>query len=146
MNQASLDALIDLATEKRDAAATELGRLQGQHSRAQDQLDALLTYRAEYGGRLAEAMAKGMSMNRLDNDQRFLAALDEAIEQQSRLVDDSQNRLHHGQHDWRERQRRLKSFDALSARRAEAQAKRDTRREQQQNDEAAGRSQRRASR
>lgn len=144
MNQTSLNALIDLATEKRDAAASALGKLRGQHDQARAQLEALKEYRAEYRQRLDRNMADGISMSRLDNDQRFLAALDEAIEQQGRVVNDNVNRLAAGQDQWRDRQRRLKSFDALSARRAEAQAKQELRQEQQQNDEAAGRSARRA--
>ena len=144
MNQSSLNALIELATEKRDAAAAELGALHGERAQSQAQLEALIAYRAEYGERLARAMANGLPMHRLDNDQRFLAALDEAIAQQERIVAQSEHRLADGKTQWQDRQRRLKSFDALEERRRVEAARRDARREQQDNDEAAGRAARRA--
>lgn len=144
MNQSSLNALIELATEKRDAAAAELGALHGERARSQSQLDALIAYRAEYGERLARAMAAGLSMHRLDNDQRFLASLDEAIAQQEQIVANSEHRLADGKSQWQDRQRRLKSFDALAERRRVSDARREARREQQDNDEAAGRSSRQA--
>ncbi len=144
MNQSSLNALIELATEKRDAAAATLGALHGERARSQSQLEALIAYRAEYGERLARAMADGLSMHRLDNDQRFLAALDEAIAEQERIVAHSEHRLADGKSQWQDRQRRLKSFDALEQRRRAGEARREARREQQDNDEAAGRASRRA--
>lgn len=144
MNQSSLNALIELATEQRDAAATELGALHSERARSQSQLEALVAYRAEYGQRLAHAMADGLSMHRLDNDQRFLAALDEAIAQQEQVVAKSENRLASGKNQWQDRQRRLKSYDALAERHRVGEARREARREQQDNDEAAGRAARRA--
>ncbi|HET7312732.1 flagellar export protein FliJ [Salinisphaera sp.] len=144
MNQSSLDALIELATEKRDAAAIALGNLQSEYARNQSQLDALVAYRAEYGERLARAMADGLSMHQLDNDQRFLAALDGAVAQQERLVAAIRNRLADGKTRWQDRQRRLKSFDTLAKRRRAGEARQEARREQRDNDEAAGRTSRRA--
>ncbi|RJS95154.1 flagellar export protein FliJ [Salinisphaera sp. Q1T1-3] len=142
MNQSSLDALIEIATEKRDSAAAALGELQTARSKSQAQLDALVRYRAEYGHRLAEAMADGLSMHRLENDQRFLAALDAAIAQQQDIVASNEHRLVDGRHQWQDRQRRLKSFDTLAERGRRHQAQREARREQQDNDEAAGRASR----
>lgn len=139
MNQHSLNTLIELATEKRDADASALGALHGEQAQATEQLNALVSYRHEYRERLDRAMNEGVSMVRLENDQRFLATLDEAIAQQRRIIANNESRLAEGKSQWQSSQRRLKSFDTLASRRAGQAAKAESRREQRINDEAAAR-------
>lgn len=135
----SLDMLIDLATDDRDAAATVLGQLRTAHQQSEQQLEALTTYRREYQRRFNDAMALGMSMAALHNYQRFVAALDRAIAQQRQVLSSSENQVDDGKSHWQSRQRRLKSFDVLAVRRREAAGKAEARREQHQNDEYASR-------
>lgn len=137
--RSSLDMLIDLATDDRDAATTVLGQLRTAHQQSEQQLDALMSYRAEYQRRFDEAMAQGMSMASLHNYQRFVASLDKAIEQQRGILSSSQNKVDDGKSHWQSRQRRLKSFDVLAIRRREATDKTEARREQHLNDEYASR-------
>lgn len=138
MNDSTLNTLIDLAMEKRDAAAVALSRLRGQHDSSRSQLQALVEYRNEYAQRLAESMVTGLSVHKLDNDQQFLAAIDKAIAQQEQLVARSASQVAGGQRDWQDKQRRLKSFDTLAARNRQAQARQAAHREQQATDELAG--------
>lgn len=135
----TLDTLIDLATDDRDAAAAALGRLQQDHRASQQKLEALLTYRSEYQRRFDAALADGMSMHTLQNYQRFVASLEQAIETQRRALDQSERRVEGGNDQWRSRQRRLQSFDVLATRRREAAARAEARRDQLQTDEFASR-------
>lgn len=135
----ALDTLIDLATEQRDAAALALGQLRGRLAQSESQFDSLIAYREEYRQRLETAMADGVSMARLNNYQRFLASLDQAIRQQEQAVENSREQVSDGQTHWQDRHRRLKSFDTLATRQQAVADRAETRREQQLNDEAAGR-------
>lgn len=139
MSQSSLDTLIDLATEQRDAAASALGQMRGRLVQSETQFDSLMAYRNEYQTRMEAAMANGVGMAELTNYQRFLVSLDQAIAQQERAVENSREQVSEGQTHWQDRHRRLKSFDALADRQRAAAARAEARREQQINDEAAGR-------
>lgn len=135
----TLDTLIDLATDDRDAAAVALGRLQQDHRVSEQKLQALLDYRAEYQRRFDDALGDGMSMHTLQNYQRFVASLKQAIETQRGALDQSERRVEGGNDQWRSRQRRLQSFDVLATRRREADARTEARRDQRQTDEFASR-------
>ena len=135
----TLDTLIDLATDERDAAASALGRLQQARRASEQKLQALVDYRAEYQRRFDDAMASGMSMSSLQNYQRFVASLEQAIDHQRRALDTSERHVETGNSNWRARQRRLNSFDVLATRRRDAAAKTEAKREQRQTDEFASR-------
>jgi len=135
----ALDTLLELATDQRDAAAVALGKLNNAHRSAQQQLDALITYRNEYQQQLEASMAKGLSMASLDNYRRFLASLDAAIAHQRNTMDHSEQRVAGGKTQWQARQRRLQSYDVLATRRRDSAARTEAKREQQTNDEYASR-------
>jgi flagellar FliJ protein len=135
----SLNTLIDLATDARDAAAVALGQLCQTRQQSQQRLDALLAYREEYRARMAAALADGVSMASLDNYRRFLAALESAIARQRTALADNDTRVAGGKRQWQDRQRRLQSFDALAERRRAARARIETQREQRASDEYAQR-------
>lgn len=135
----TLDTLIGLATDERDAAAATLGQLQQAHRQSEQKLEALMTYQAEYQRRLDDAMANGMSISALHNYQRFIASLEQAISHQQDVLRTSERRLAGGNDEWRSRRRRLMSFDVLATRRQEAAQQRESRREQRQTDEFASR-------
>lgn len=141
VKRTSLDVLIDLATDQRDAATTALGQLRVAHQQSEQQLEALLAYRSEYQRQLDTALGRGMSMTTLNNYQRFVTSLDQAIEQQRGVLATSQDQVNDGKSHWQHRQRRLKSFDALALRRRESAQHKEARREQRQTDEYASRAQ-----
>jgi flagellar FliJ protein len=135
----SLHTLIDLATDARDSAAVQLGRLRQTRQQSRQQLDALLAYREEYRTRMEAALADGVSMASLDNYRRFLASLDRAIVGQRAALADNDARVAGGKRHWQDRQRRLQSFDTLAKRRFDAHARIEAKREQRLSDEYAQR-------
>src|SRR5438445_8560944 len=79
----ALNTLADLAQNDTDAAARELGRLQGLRNQAEQQLAALTQYRQEYRERMQAIAQDGMTSTRWQDFAQFLASLDTAIRQQT---------------------------------------------------------------
>src|SRR5689334_13691014 len=78
--------LKQVAEQRRDVKARELGRLVGERKQMQAKLDLLVQYRGEYQARLADAARTGIRGEGLLNYQRFLANLERAIEQQTQAM------------------------------------------------------------
>ncbi|MBY4898487.1 flagellar export protein FliJ [Cupriavidus sp. AU9028] len=134
-----LTTLVDLAQNDTDAAARELGRLQGLRTQAEQQLKALTQYREEYRGRMQTMMQTGMQSARWHDFSQFLDSLDAAIRHQTDALAKAESQLLAGRANWQKQKRRLNSFDTLVAR-AEAREQVITaRREQRANDEYAAR-------
>ncbi|RKR06099.1 flagellar FliJ protein [Kushneria sinocarnis] len=135
----SLDTLVELAREHRDGAAKLLGELRSSHQRSHQQLDSLLHYRDEYRRQFEAAMANGISMAALQNYQRFMRSLDQAIDHQHQQVTRSEGRVEKGVTDWQRQQQRVNAYDVLATRRLEEERLASNRREQRQTDEFASR-------
>lgn len=134
-----LNTLADLAQNDTDAAARDLGRLQGLRTQAEQQLNQLTQYRQEYRARMQAVAAEGMTSSRWQDFSRFLDSLDQAIRQQTTALAKAEADLLAGRNRWQHQKRRLNSFDTLIAR---AEAREDqiaARREQRANDEYAAR-------
>jgi flagellar FliJ protein len=138
-SQRPLDTLIGLAKDQTDEAARVLGSLHVARNNAERQLSMLNDYRADYLQRLQTAMMSGMSAADCHNYQRFIATLDDAIEQQRAVLEQAATHLEEGKTRWREERRKLNSFDALAQRQQQVQAREDARREQRLNDEYSAR-------
>ncbi|MCO4861168.1 flagellar export protein FliJ [Cupriavidus sp. WGlv3] len=139
LKHSPLNTLADLAQTDTDAAARELGRLQGLRTQAELQLNQLTQYRQEYRERMQVVAAQGITSSRWQDFSRFLDSLDQAIRQQGAALAKAEADLLAGHNRWQHQKRRLNSFDTLIAR---AQAKQDqvaARREQRANDEYAAR-------
>ncbi|CAJ97154.1 Flagellar FliJ protein [compost metagenome] len=139
LKHSPLNTLADLAQNDTDAAARELGRLQGLRTQAEQQLNQLTEYRHEYRARMQVVAAEGMTSSRWQDFSRFLDSLDHAIRQQGAALAKAEADLLAGRNHWQHQKRRLNSFDTLIAR---AEAKEDqvaARREQRANDEYAAR-------
>lgn len=130
-----LDTLIDQSRKARDNA----GRLLAEEQRSSDmtaaQLETLLQYRREYCQRLQEAMGRGISAAVLDDYNRFIRSLDDAINRARAAQAQQQERLAASREHWRQRQRQLSSYNTLAARRAERERQQAERRERLQSDE-----------
>jgi flagellar FliJ protein len=131
--------LIELAKDHTDQAARRLGSLHAARNNAEQQLSMLNDYRADYLQRLQDAMINGMSAADCHSYQRFIATLDDAIDQQRTVLEQAATHLEEGKSQWREERRKLNSFDALAQRREQLQAREDSRREQRLNDEYSAR-------
>ncbi len=135
----SLQPLMKLAQHQNDSATRRLGQLNKQQRSAQQNLDTLLEYRKDYQTRLQEATQNGMSQADLRNFQQFINKLDEAINQQLKLVEQSKASTQAGRNEFDITQRKLKSFDTLQQRHIEEQKKVAERSEQKTLDEHTGR-------
>jgi len=134
-----LQTLIDLARADVDDATRELMQLNTQRDSAERQLATLRDYRQDYLEKLHSAMQTGLAAADCHNYQRFIATLDEAMLQQTRVLQHIEQQILAGRELWQQAQRKLNSFEALQVREANAQARIDARREQRANDEYAAR-------
>jgi len=134
-----LKTLIGLAEEELDAAAQKLGRLQRERAEVEKQLDALVTYRAEYHRRFNEAARLGMDAGSVRNFQAFITTLDQAIEQQQRLLTQATARVEAAKPEWLSSKQKLGSFEVLQTRQDEVAARQEARREQRDTDEYSAR-------
>ncbi|KWR79444.1 flagellar export protein FliJ [Cupriavidus sp. IDO] len=134
-----LNTLADLAQSDTDAAARELGRLQGLRTQAELQLNQLTQYRQEYRTRMQVVAAEGMTSSRWHDFSRFLDSLDHAIRQQTTALAKAEADLLAGRNHWQHQKRRVNSFDTLIARADAREEQVAARREQRANDEYAAR-------
>lgn len=139
LNPFTLQPLLNLAQHENGTATRRLGQLNQQQQGAQQKLDTLLEYRKDYQTRLRETTRNGMNPADLRNFQQFMNKLDEAIVQQTKMVDQSKLSTLHGRNEFETTQRKLKSFDTLQQRHIEVQHKIAGRSEQKALDEHTGR-------
>jgi flagellar FliJ protein len=128
--QFSLQPIRDIAQRKSDDAASSLGQLRGQEQQSRQTLETLENYRDEYRSRFEQALMTGMTPAELNNYQAFLAKLDLAVEEQRRLVSQSESRSEEGLQHWQTQTRKLKSLDVLAEREDEKHRKHEQRLEQ----------------
>ncbi|OZI74689.1 flagellar export protein FliJ [Bordetella genomosp. 12] len=138
-SQLPLDMLISLAKDSTDEAARELGRLNAERGNAERQLSMLHDYRQDYLKRLQDAMIAGMPAADCHNYQRFIGTLDDAISQQTHVLQKADMQLMQGRLNWQREKRKLSSFDTLAERDARSRALTEARREQRANDEISAR-------
>lgn len=142
--RASFNTLIDLTRERVDKAGSTLGKLIVERRGAEQQLNMLKEYRQDYAGRLADAGQNGITAANYHNFTRFLATLDEAILQQTRVMTHLDRSIDAGKENWRTVQRRLHSYETLQTRQKQQQTAIETRREQLMTDELSAAIYRRA--
>ena len=135
----SLQPLVHLAQQRNDAATRKLGQLNQQHQTAQEKLDALQQYRRDYQLKFQEAAKQGMSPDDMKNFQDFIGRLDQAIQQQSGVIEKTHANVQNGRSELMDTTRRMKSFDTLAQRHIEAEKKQEAKSEQRAQDEHTGR-------
>lgn len=135
----SLQMVLDLMRNRHDEATQSLARLLAAERDAKKKLAMLLQYREEYTTRFREAAQDGLGQPEWRNFQDFLNRLDEAITQQLQSVSLQEAHTAAGQAEWRQQQKRLKAFDALSERHRVSEARWESRQEQKTQDEFAAR-------
>lgn len=138
-NKLPLDTLTDLARNKTDDAARQLGVLQNAQATADQKLALLLQYRQDYSDQLQALMENGLPSAQWHNYRNFLATLDGAIKQQQAIAMQAASRLDHGRSEWQQHKRRLNSFDTLGERLRRQELAIGARREQRDSDERAAR-------
>lgn len=132
-----LQPLLELANDRMDEAARQLGRLIASEREGAQKLKLLQDYRAEYVARFTEATRNGIGPEAWRNYRAFIAKLDEAIAAQQGIVDQSKRRTAAGQQAWVEQRNKVKAFDTLQHRHQAAVAHKAAKLEQRQSDEHA---------
>jgi len=138
-NKFSLQPLRQLAQQKNDAAIRKLGQLNRNQQSAQSKLEMLQQYRRDYQQKMQDAEKNGMGLEDLCNFRDFIYRLDDAIAQQNETVTKAQISAQNGRNELSEAQRRMKSFDTLAQRHAEAELKLEAKAEQKMQDDHSGR-------
>ena len=135
----ALPLLIERAREARDqlAAAARAATLAVQQGDAT--LQQLSTFRADYLRRSPTATAGSFSADRLQDWQRFMTRLDEAVEMQREDCERRRQVESLRQQQLSDGQRRLMAFEALAARQAAERERRQARQAQRDSDEFAAR-------
>lgn len=143
--QASFNTLIELTQNRVDDAGSQLGKLISERRSAAQQLDVLKEYRQDYANRLNTAGQTGMTASNYHNFTRFLATLDDAIVQQTRLMSHMDHNINVSKENWRSQQQRLHSYETLNTRRNQQRIAFENRREQRLSDELSAAIHRRSS-
>ena len=134
-----LQPLLDLANIRMDELTRELGELIASERSSQQKLELLQGYRNEYGARFIEAARSGIGSEAMRNYTHFLGRIDEAIEIQRQIVEQSRQHTSQGQQQWVEQHTKVRAFDTLSQRFHNELARKTSRQEQRASDEHASR-------
>ena len=134
-----LQPLLDLANVRMDEVTRELGELIASERSSQQKLALLQGYRSEYSERFIEAARSGIGSEAMRNYTNFLNRIDEAIEIQRRIVEQSHQHTSQGQQQWVEQHTKVRAFDTLSQRFQNELARKTSRQEQRASDEHASR-------
>ena len=132
-----LQALLDLANDRVDAATQRLALLKQRWQIQEDKLSQLFAFQDEYRQRLADTLAHGVEMGRMRDFQVFLQKLELAIRQQRLEVQQAKFNWEQSQAAWMEERRKLKTFDILKQRHLRGEEHRENRLEQRDQDEYA---------
>jgi len=135
----ALNTLIDLANKDADEAAKLLGAALHAGEEADQKLDLLMHYRDDYAARCQSNLTTGISTTHFNNFQVFMQKLDHAIAGQQKVVNDAKQRIAQARAAWQACEQKKMSFVTLAERASKEDARRESWRDQKQNDEHAAR-------
>lgn len=131
--------LLRLANDRLDAAAERMRKAQQAQLQAQQMLQQLEAYIADYQQRMVHSGQAGMSIAQWQDFRLFMQKLDDAREQQQGQVELSTQRFLVEKQAWLQERRKLKSYEVLQKREEKRAALGQKRREQKTLDEFAAR-------
>jgi flagellar FliJ protein len=132
-----LQTVLELAERRLDVATAELQKLRARLQQAQEKLEQLHGYRAEYQASLAAALAQGLPADRLRDFQAFLAKLARAIEAQAAELTRCRQAWQDEHQRWLRLRSREQALQVLRVRHEQSESLRAARVEQKQQDEFA---------
>jgi len=135
----ALQPLLEHARHRLEAAERLMRMLKRKEDAATGRLLELQGYLGEYRQRLTGSSQGGMDILMFRDFHSFIAKLEHAIRRQEQEVADLHGRWCQAREQWFELRRRLKSFEVLEERQRTLWARAESRREQRQFDELAGR-------
>jgi flagellar protein FliJ len=131
--------LREIAEDRRDGTSARLAEAVAQRDTARQKLEMLVDYRSDYDSRLAHSATGGIDAEKLRSYRQFLVNLQRAIDQQTEVLVQAQQRVAQAQVLWRAEQRQVDSFRILDERRVATETREASRREQKLTDELATR-------
>lgn len=136
MTQA-LNALLEHAERQRDQALARLVQAEEANRRLRNQWEQLKAYRADYEARSPGMGGKAAPIELLRCHQGFVSRLDQALTQQSALMQSAEKQLAVKRHHLLERETHVASVRKLVERRVQDHQRTTARLEQKRSDEAA---------
>lgn len=134
---ATLQLLLDRATQERDRVAGELRRGEEMALRARRQGEQLAAYRGEYLQRWSGQFGRGGAIELMHCYQSFMQRLDEALDQQQRQIDAAERAVAAMRQVLVQAEVRVASVKKLIERRQAELQRAEDRRDQRQTDETA---------
>ena len=128
-----------ITSQRERKAAAALGESLQQRKSAQQRLDELRAYHADYLTRFARATNNGLSSSQIRECQVFSGKLETAISQQEEIVSQSQQDCDSSKAQWRGRYTKSKAVQNAVERMRETERKGKERTEQSESDERAQR-------
>lgn len=125
-----LALVIDLAKGKQQEAGELLASAQAQLARAEEQLQQLSSYRAEYQQRFQQNSGRGVSIHSLLDGQQFMRQLDRAISAQADEVFHKENLVAQARSTWQDAARYRQSLEQYHEQQLQRAAHKREKREQ----------------
>lgn len=122
------------ATKERNAARS-MGQARRNLAEEEAKLQQLQQYHQEYLGRFQQAASQGISAPQLQEYRAFLAKLDEAIQQQEKVVAASMAKHSDQKDDWKQKHTRTQALGKVVERYRRQERIDQDRKEQKANDE-----------
>ena len=132
-----LKTLLNLAQERSDAAAAQLGLVNGHARDTRSRLELLLDYHREYSNRLVSDAKLGIGSVGWLNFRQFIDTIDAAIEKQREMVAAAEQQVEAAKLHWHAEQGRLRSFETLEQRHHREQRVVEAKLEQKEQDNFA---------
>ncbi len=133
-----IQPLKNLASRHEQQAARVLGQSQTQLGQQQGRLQELFSYRQEYQQRFHLQAKNGIGGAQLQAYQSFMQQLDEAIRQQRRQIEQSEQTCHMVTAQWREKHIRTQVLDKTIQRLQLKEARQAEKIQQRESDDRAG--------
>ena len=133
----SLQILLNHAQKQSDDAAMKLGQLTSRQQQAEQKLHLLQKYRHSYQSNFQVSAKNGVNQTNWSNFNAFMSKLDTAIAEQRLNVANANSNREVGGTEFRMRQGKLKSYDALSKRYQQIETQQQIKSEQKEQDEFA---------
>lgn len=140
MPKSSLHVLIELTQQQMDSVAKKLGLLNTHLQTAEKKLELLTQYHSSYRIHLQNTMKQGVDHTKLYNFNTFMQKLDNAVNEQTKNVDQAKKNRDTVRDEFFSHQRKLKSFETLLQRQQQTETLRQTKIEQKLMDEFASNS------
>ncbi len=138
-NDLALTTVCNLARDALAEMTVRLGRLQQEQQQALRQKMLLENYHKDYQKHLQQRALPGITFNHWKDYQQFMPFLQNSLQLQQQILQQSEQQLEQCRLHWHEKKQRLHALETLLKRQSTRQALRVARQEQKQTDEFSSR-------